>query len=290
MIEGTGLPLVTPFEEDGALSEPDLRTLVDWVTDRGVEFVVPCGSNGEATLMSATERTRVIETVASATAPDVPVLAGTGTPSLVRTREATRAAADAGADAALVVTPYYHAHDQHALAAYYEQLADESPLPIYLYSVPKYTDTTLAPRTVERLAAHESIAGMKDSSGDLELLQRYRTVTDDGFDLLVGSGSIYAAGLDAGADGGVLALANAVPAEASEIYRLHTGGDAERARQHNRDLVALNRAITARYGVPGLKAALRYRDVPVGRARRPFQPVGGDARSEIETLVEEALA
>jgi 4-hydroxy-tetrahydrodipicolinate synthase/4-hydroxy-2-oxoglutarate aldolase len=291
MIEGTGLPLVTPFDEDECLSEPDLRELVDWVTDRGIDFVVPCGSNGEAVLMNARERTRVIEVVSEATDPDVPVLAGTGTPSFARTLTATRDATEAGADAALVVTPYYHSHDQHALTAYYEELADESPIPIYLYSVPKYTGTTLDPRAVEQLAAHDSIAGMKDSSGDLELLQRYRTVTEDeDFDLLVGSGSIYAAGLDVGADGGVLALANAVPEGASEIYRAHTTGDDTRARAINRDLVALNRAVTGRYGVPGLKAALRARDVPAGRARRPFRPVSDDVRTEIETLVDDALS
>lgn len=290
MIEGTGLPLVTPFDEDEQLSESDLRALSDWVTDRGVDFVVPCGSNGEAVLMSAEERTRVIEVVAETTDADVPVLAGTGMPSFARTIAATREAAEAGADAALVVTPYYHSHDQHALATYYEELADESELPIYLYSVPKYTGTTLAPRTVERLAAHESIAGMKDSSGDLELLQRYRTVTDEAFDLLVGSGSIYAAGLDAGADGGVLALANAVPEQASEIYRAYAGGDSDRARAINRELVALNRAVTARYGVPGLKAALRYRSVPAGRARRPFRPISDEVSAEIGALVDDALA
>jgi 4-hydroxy-tetrahydrodipicolinate synthase/4-hydroxy-2-oxoglutarate aldolase len=287
MIEGTGLPLVTPFDEQGRLRADDLRTLVDWVLDSGIEFVVPCGSNGEAALMSPDERRRVVDIVANVA--KVPVLAGTGTPGLARTLDTTRTAADAGADAALVVTPYYHTHDQHALATYYLDLADESPLPIYLYSVPKYTGVTLAPRTVERLATHESIVGMKDSSGDLELVQRYRAVTDEAFDLLIGNGSIYAPGLDAGADGGVLALANVVPEGASEIHRLHATGDDERARAVNRDLVELNRAVTRRYGIPGLKAAMRHRGVPAGQARRPFEPVGPDVRAEIETLVDAVL-
>lgn len=287
-LTGTGVPMVTPFGEDDELREDALEAVADWLVEGGVDFLVPCGSNGEAAMLSPSERARVIELVADRV--EVPVLAGTGTPSLDGTLTATRRAAEADADAALVVTPYYHQHDEAALAAYYRELADQSPLPIYLYSVPKYTGVALDPRTVESLASHENIAGMKDSSGDLERVQRYRRFTEDeAFSLLVGSGSIYAAGLDAGADGGVLALANAVPELASEIYRRHAAGKETDARSLNASLVELNRAITARYGVPGLKAVLRHRSVPAGTARKPFQRVGDDAATELTALVEDAL-
>lgn len=287
-LTGTGVPIVTPFTEEGSLDESGLRAVVDWVTNGGVDFVVPCGSNGEFALLDPDERALVIEIVAEYT--DLPVLAGTGTPGLSGTVSATERAADAGADAALVVTPYYHQHRDVDLAAYYRTLADRSPLPIYLYSVPTYTHTALDPRTVEGLATHDNIVGMKDSSGDLERVQRYRRLTENAdFSLLVGSGSIYAPGLDAGADGGVLALANVVPGLASDIYRNHDSGKTERARESNRDLVELNRAITAKHGVPGVKAAMQYRGVPAGHPRQPFQPAGEDVRLELETLVDEAV-
>ena len=283
-MHGTGVPLVTPFDESGAVDEAKLRDLVGWLEDRGVDFLVPCGSTGEAPLLSVEEATRVVEVVAGAAG--VPVLAGTGRPGLRETRRATRLAAEAGADAALVVTPYYYGYDADAVAAHYRALADDSPVPVYLYSVPKFTGTALAPRTVEALAGHAGIAGMKDSSGDLDAFQRTRTLAPS-LDLLVGHGGLYAHALDAGADGGVLAVANAAPEVAARIHERHGAGDEAGARALNRDLLELNRAITARHGVPGAKAALRLRGAPAGRPRRPFEPVDDGAEREIEALLAE---
>ncbi|WP_458208527.1 dihydrodipicolinate synthase family protein [Haladaptatus sp. NG-SE-30] len=286
-MHGTGVPLVTPFDDDGDLEEPDLRELVHWVESRGVDFIVPCGSNSEAELMSVEERARVVEVVAEAA--DGPVLAGTGHPGLRETRRQTDLAAEAGADAALVVTPFYFKHGEEAMADYYRTLADESPIPIYLYSVPAYTDVALSPELVGELADHENIAGMKDSSGDLTRFQRERAHTEDAaFDLLVGSGSIYAPALDAGADGGILGLANVAPERASEIYRLHRGGQDEQARQLNAHLVELNRAVTTRYGVPAAKAAMHERGAPAGQPRRPHQPASDEIRAEVAELVRAA--
>jgi dihydrodipicolinate synthase/N-acetylneuraminate lyase len=286
-MHGTGVPLVTPFDGDGDLLEGDLRELVHWVESRGVDFIVPCGSNSEAELMSVEERARVVEIVAEEA--DVPVLAGTGHPGLRETLRQTDLAAEAGADAALVVTPFYFGHDEAAMADHYRTVADESPLPVYLYSAPAYTDVALSPELVGDLADHGNVAGMKDSSGNLTRLQRERARTEDAdFDLLVGSGSIYAPGLDAGADGGVLGLANVAPERTDEIYRLHRGGHGEQARQVNAHLVELNCAITTRYGVPGAKAAMRERGAPAGEPRRPHRPVSDDVRAELADLIRAA--
>jgi len=291
-MNGTGVPLVTPFDERGSLDETALRGLVDWLTDRGVDFLVPCGSNGEAALMTAEERSRVVEVVVDAAPPGVPVLAGTGHPGLAATRRQTAlaAGAGAGADAVLVVTPFYYTHDDAALAAYYRDVAHVAEVPVYLYSVPKFTGVALDPELVGELASHENVAGMKDSSGNLEAFQRERRLAGEAFDLLVGSGSVYAPALDAGADGGVLALANIVPERASEIYRRHREGDDEGARELNRALVELNRAVTGTYGIPGLKAAMRDRGAPAGYPRRPFQPPDDDAVGHLADLVDAALS
>lgn len=286
-MNGTGLPIVTPFAENGDLAEGDLRDLVGWVVDRGVDFVVPCGSNSEAELMTVDERARVVEIVVDETPDGVPVLAGTGHPGLRETLEQTARAAAAGADGALVVTPFYFSHGDDALEAYYRELADRAEIPIYLYSVPPYTDVQLSADVVERLAGHENVRGMKDSSGDIDLFQRERARTADAadFDLLVGSGGVYAHALEAGADGGILALANVAPEKSAEIGDRHRNGEGEAARALNADLVELNRAITARFGVPGLKAAMRMRGAPAGHPRKPHRPVDESARSELEELV-----
>ncbi|MFB6270411.1 MAG: dihydrodipicolinate synthase family protein [Halobacterium sp.] len=289
-MQGLGVPLATPFDEDGGVDHEALASLTEWVTDNGVDFLVPCGSNSEAELLTAGERAAVVETVADAAPSGTPVLAGTGSPGFRETLEATERAADAGADGALVVTPFYFDHDQDDYAAYYRRLADASPIPVYLYSVPAYTGVRLAPRTVESLAGHENVAGMKDSSGDLAAFQRTREFTsDEDFELFVGSGGVFAAALDAGADGGILALANVAPERASEIQELHAASKDEAARDVNRRVLELNNAVTAEYGVPGLKAAMRYRDLPAGTVRSPHRPVGDDAATELAALVDDAL-
>jgi 4-hydroxy-tetrahydrodipicolinate synthase len=286
-MNGTGVPLVTPFDEDGALDETALAETAAWVVDNGVDFVVPCGSNGESTLMSPDERARVTEVVADAVS--VPVLAGTGHAGLAATLDQTERAAAAGADGALVVTPYYFTHDQDAFAAYYREVADASDVPVYLYSVPSKTGVALDPETVGDLATHANVAGMKDSSGDLVRFQRERRATGDDFDLFAGSAGIFVPALDAGSDGGIMALANAVPGLCAEMARLHHDGDGDAARALNADLIELNRAITAEHGVPAVKAAMRHRGVPAGQPRSPHRPLDDAARGEVIDLLETAL-
>ncbi|WP_265108639.1 dihydrodipicolinate synthase family protein [Halosolutus halophilus] len=287
-MHGTGVPIVTPFDESGSIDESTLTDLVRWLEGAGIDFLVPCGSTGEAPLLTPDERVRLVEIVSEAT--DLPVVAGTGHEGFDPTLETTVRAAEAGADAALVVTPSYYGSDDEVLAAYYRDLADASPIPIYLYSVPKFTDRALSPDTAAALATHDDIAGIKDSSGSLESLQRLvRLTRGEEFSVLVGSGSVYAAGLAIGADGGVLAVANVAPERASAIYRAHRDDRAAEARSRNMDLVELNRAVTARYGVPGVKAALSLRERPVGTPRRPLRPLDDAAVADLESVLAETI-
>ena len=284
-MHGTGPPLVTPFDADGDLDETALRELVGWVEARGIDFLVPCGSNSEAELMTAGERARTIEVVADEAS--VPVLAGTGSPGKRETLAATESAAGAGADAALVVTPFYYGHDQETLETYYREVADESPIPVYLYSVPVFTDTSLEPETVGRLASHPNVAGMKDSSGDLAAFQRIRERTADAdFELMVGSGGVLGQALAAGGTGGVLALANIAPEATTAIYEAHAAGDDERARELTAACVDLNHAITAEHGIPGLKYAMRQRGAPAGHARSPHRSIDEDARAALDARLD----
>lgn len=286
-MHGTGLPLVTPFTGAGDVDGEALADLVGVVEDRGVDFIVPVGSNGESVLLEPAEQTRVVEIVAEAAS--VPVMAGTGQPSLRHTVAATERAADAGADAALVVTPYYFTHDQATFAEHYRAVADAVELPVYLYSVPSKTGVALQPATVAELASHPNIAGMKDSSGDLAAFHREVALTaDEEFDMLVGHGGLFAHALEAGGTGGVLALANVAPERTAEVYDRHRTGQDEEARRVNAELVELNHAVVSEYGVPGLKAAMRLRGLPAGHARPPHRPVGPEVEAELETLVEVA--
>lgn len=282
-MQGVGPPLVTPFTRDGAIDEPALRDLVTWVEDRGVDFIVPCGSNGEAELMTAEERSRVVEIVAEEAS--VPVIAGTGNPGLRETVDATETAAEVGADGALVVTPFYYNHDQETLVEYYRELADAVSIPVYLYSMPAFADVRIEPETVERLASHPNIAGMKDSAADIaELIRTVRLTEDESFDPMIGSGSVLAQALDVGATGGVVALANIAPLATSEIFETHAD-DPAAARNRNAEFVALNRAITTVHGVAGLKWAMRERGAPAGYPRSPHRPINDEQKEHLASLI-----
>jgi 4-hydroxy-tetrahydrodipicolinate synthase len=286
-MQGTGIPLATPFRANEDIAEGDLRELVESVVEMGVDFIVPCGSNSEAELMTFEERARVVEIVSDTAS--VPVMAGVGHPGYRETHQQLAAAAEAGVEAALVVTPFYFSHDQEALATYYTEIADESEIPIYLYSVPAFTGTALAPETVGELATHPRIRGIKDSSGDIQNLQRLIRRTGSDFDVLVGSGGVYAQALEVGAEGGVLALANVAPDKANEIRQHCDDGDYAAAREINQRLVDLNHAITAEHGVPGLKAAMRARGISSGQPRRPFTEVSESVREAVQAEVRDAV-
>lgn len=284
-MHGVGPPLVTPFTENGAVDYTALRALVQWVEKRGVDFVVPCGSNSEAELLTMAERKQVTETVVDEAS--VPVLAGTGHPGLHETLETTAEAADAGVDAALVVTPFYYHHSQNTLASYYREVADTVDIPVYLYSVPPYTGVQLEPETVDKLATHPNVAGMKDSAGELStFIRTQRRTVDEEFDLLVGSGAMLAQALGVGATGGVLALSNLFPERTAEIYDLHRE-DPEQAREANAELVEINTAITATYGIPGLKWAMCERGAPAGQPRSPHSRPDENAKAHLESLLAE---
>ncbi|MFB6133563.1 MAG: dihydrodipicolinate synthase family protein [Halanaeroarchaeum sp.] len=283
-MKGVGPPLVTPFTESGDIDETALRGLVGWVERRDVDFLVPCGSTSEAELMTAEERARVVDIVTEEAS--IPVVAGTGSPGLRETMAATREAAQAGATAALVVTPFYYEHDQETLLAYYRAVADAASIPVYLYSVPPFTDVRLEPETVEQLARHPNVAGIKDSSGDIGTFMSVvqRTASQD-FDPIVGSASVFAPALDAGATGGIMALANLAPEALTDIAEIHPD-DPQRARERNAALVDLNRAVTSQYGIPGLKWAMRERGAPAGYSRSPHRSVDDAAKRRIDSLLE----
>ena len=279
--------MVTPFDEKGDIDESKLAELVGWVEERGVDFIVPCGSNSEAELMTAEERARVVEIVVESAS--VPILAGTGHPGLRESTIQTELAASAGADAALIVTPFYFSHSQEDMAIYYKKLAELVSIPVYLYSVPKFTHVSLEPDTIAELSDDENIKGMKDSSGNSDLFQQEVEVTKEkDFDMLVGAGGIYAQALEMGATGGVLALANIAPEKCSEIYQLYKKGDSENAKILNDELVELNRGVTGTYGISGLKAAMEMRGAPAGFSRSPHRGVGGAEKEGLQNLLDEA--
>jgi 4-hydroxy-2-oxoglutarate aldolase len=285
-LRGIFPPIPTPFDAGGALDLPTLRRLITRMAGTGIAGVATLGSNGEAWNLDERERLQVIETVRGALPPTQLLVAGTGHDSTLSTIAFTRRAAQVGADMALVVTPvYYRRHiDREGWLGHYRAVAEASPIPVVIYSVPVYTGVDLAADVISELALHPNIVGLKDSSGDVPKLAALVAQVPPGFAVLAGSFNVLTAALAVGARGAVTALANLVPQVCVQVVTRFEAADLEQAERLQRAYEPVNSAVTARWGVPGLKAAMALGGTPVGPPRSPLRalaPVDQAALAEI---------
>ncbi len=283
-LQGITPPLVTPFN-NGSIDERALVDLVDHVEAGGVDVVFPCGTTGEFPALSTAERRAVIErTVAHA---DVPVLAGAGATSVAETIDAVETAAAVGADAAAIVVPYFStATDQIGNQRFFEAVLDSVSLPILLYNIPQCTGQRIELATIEAIADHEQVVGIKDSSGDLSYFLSVMERTPDDFLCLQGYDAILVPSLRMGADGGVNALSNVIPERFREIA---DQPDSDRARDLQAEAIApLFSACATHDFAPATKAALVERGVlPSTDVRPPLVAV--DDTESIVDAVDRAL-
>jgi dihydrodipicolinate synthase/N-acetylneuraminate lyase len=287
---GTFTPIATPFRDDDTLDERGLRSNVArWMTTPLTGLVV-LGSNGEAPQLDEDETDRVIEIVRAEMPRSRPMIVGTGRESTRATIAATRRAASAGADAALVRTPSFFKAQMttDVFVRHYLEVADASPVPVLLYNVTMYTGVNLAPDAVARLGTHPNIVGMKESGSDLAQIAEYIARTPDDFTVLAGSAATVFAALCVGCDGAILALAQLAPEACVQLQTLVREGRVEEARALQSQLVPLARAIGGQHGVPALKAALNLMGyaggVPRPPMRRVSEPVVDLLRSQLEGL------
>jgi len=289
MFEGVYSPIPTPFVDGEVAHDKLAENLGRWNQTDLAGYVV-LGSNGETVYLSDAERAAVISTARQAIPRDKLLIVGTGTESTRATIERTRAAAEAGADAALVITPCYYKGQMtaEALRRHYFALADASPIPILLYNVPKFTGLDLSAETVLELAQHPNIAGIKDSGGNVTKLGAIIGAAPDHFEVLAGSGGFFYPALVLGAVGGVLALANVAPDQCCQIYLATREGQHGQAQELQLRMIPLNAAVTARFGIPGLKAALDLLGYYGGEPRSPLSPPSSDQVEELGCILEEA--
>jgi 4-hydroxy-2-oxoglutarate aldolase len=285
---GVMVPLVTPFAGQ-RLDLPALQRLVAWLLDAGIGGFLALGTTGEAPHLDDDEAEDVVRAVVEAAGGRVPVLAGAGRASTRGTIAACRRLAHAGADALLVLTPHYYRArmDAAALRRHYIGVADAAPAPVFVYHMPEVTGLDLAADLLAELVQHPRIWGFKDSSPEggplAATLQRARTC---GF---VGSGARFLPGLEAGAVGGILAVAHVVPELCAAIDAAWRAGDRTRAGTLQERVTALTRSLRGA-GVPGLKHALACRGHDGGEPRSPLEPPSPAERERIARAVQSALA
>jgi 4-hydroxy-2-oxoglutarate aldolase len=285
---GIYTPIATPFNGDGAVDERALAANVSRWMGTPLTGLVVLGSNGEAASLDDDEADRVVDVVRAAVPSSRPLMAGTGRESTRATIAATRRAAAAGVDAALVRTPSFFKPQMtsDAFVRHFTEVADASPIPVLLYNVTLYTGVNLLPDAVERLAVHPNIVGIKESGSDIGQIAEYVARTPEDFTVLAGSATTLVHALCAGSDGAILALASLMPAECVSMMTLIREKQLDEATALQRRLMPLARSVGATYGVPGLKAALELIGYVGGLPRPPLRPVS----SEVVDIIRRQLA
>ena len=277
-LRGCGTALVTPFTDGGEVDVAALRALAEWQIAEGINFLVPCGSTGEAQTLGDTERERVAACVVEVAAGRVPVMAGATSNDTARAVEETRRMCRLGVDYILSATPYYNKPTQEGLYRHFAAVADAATRPVCLYNIPGRTAVNLQPATALRLAAHPNVVAIKESSGDLKQIMELIRGRPDTLSVLSGDDWIAFAVIAAGGDGLISVTSNEVPGPMAELVRATLAGDLERARELHYRLLPLMDANFLETNPAPVKAALhalgRIRNV----LRLPLVPVGDATR------------
>jgi 4-hydroxy-2-oxoglutarate aldolase len=277
-------PMVTPFDERGAVRYDAFERNIDKYLDAGIEGYLVLGSNGESVYLEHTEKLKLIEAARKRVPSSRTLLAGTGVESTDATITLTKEAADRGVDAVLVKNPFYFKPQMTSdvYLAHYTAVADASPVPVIVYNVPVFTGVPLQSKLVIELSKHPNILGMKDSSGDVKLISEVVWNTDASrFQVMAGAAATLFPAMAAGARGGIIAIACAAPKQALALYRAFASGDYEKAGAIQRIIAPAAGAVTQSNGIPGLKSAMEFQGFEAGLPRRPLLPLKADQREEL---------
>jgi 4-hydroxy-tetrahydrodipicolinate synthase/2-dehydro-3-deoxy-phosphogluconate/2-dehydro-3-deoxy-6-phosphogalactonate aldolase len=284
-LRGVVPPIVTAFDAEGRVDHDATAAHAQFVVERGVNGVFPLGTNGEFPLLTGDERRGIVKTVTDAV--DVPVIAGVGAPSTRETVANARHAESTGADGVVVVTPYYYPLDDDAAVRHYRAVAEAVDVPVYVYHIPSKTGNDLSLTTLDRLAAIDGIAGVKDSSKDVPwLAQAIDANPEQTF--LAGSDSLLFAGLEIGCSGVVSAVANVFPELVVDLYDAYDAGNEAEATRLQSQVFDVRSALKRGPYMAGVKTALSLRDreFDVGGLRAPLRSMDDDERTALRDDLE----
>jgi 4-hydroxy-2-oxoglutarate aldolase len=285
-LAGIYAALTTPFVGDD-ISTDGIKDNVRRLNATGLAGYLVLGSTGESVSLSDAESLALVDAVLEAAAPGKKVLVGTARESTRGTIEFTNSLPAHGIAAALVRPPSYFKSKltREALKAHYLAVAEASRIPVLIYNIPQNTGIALEPRFVVELAPHPNIMGLKESSGSIAFLEEVVRQVPHRFHYFLGSGHVVYPGLEMGAAGAILAVANAAPEMCAEIFRLYQAGKKDEARELQLDLIPLNKALMETYGIAGLKHAQDLRGYHGGPTRLPLLPIDEPAKREIAGLL-----
>lgn len=281
MFEGSFVALVTPFKDDDSLDEAKLKELVQFQIEGGTHGIVPCGTTGESPALSDTEHDRVIDITIETVNGRVPVIAGTGSNSTTRTLRATQHAKAAGADAVLIVTPYYNKPNQEGLYAHYMTIADAVDIPIVVYNVPGRCGTDILSPTIAHLAEHPNIVALKEATGELKRASEVVKLCPDDFVVLSGDDVNTLPIMSVGGKGVISVVANISPANIAEMCNAFHAGNLELARKLHYKTYPLAVNLFIETNPIPAKTALMLMGKLNGKVRLPLAPL---SPMNLETL------
>jgi len=291
MIQLNGIfpPLPTSFDQDENLALDKMRTNIEKLISFDFRGFLVLGSNGELVHLSEAEKIQVYEMAREVITPEKLMIAGTGGQSTRETIMLTRAAAAAGADAALVLNPFYFKGlmKPEALKQHYFAVADVSPIPVIIYNMPANSGMDMDADTLFMLSEHPNITGLKDSGGNVAKMGDIRKRVKPEFQILAGSAGFLVPAMSVGACGGILASANIAPAQCIAMHKAFTAGDMAEASRLQLDIIPVNNAVTKKWGVPALKAAMDYIGLYGGPARKPLFPLDADTKAELRKILDD---
>ena len=270
---GTFTALITPFDRDGDLDPPRIKSLAERQIEAGVEGLVPCGTTGESVTMSADEQVRVVELVLEAAETRVPVIAGAGGNATATVVGMAKRMAAAGADAILSVVPYYNKPTQEGLIRHFSTIADAIEKPVILYNVPGRTGANMTPATVARLAEHGNVIAVKEASGDLLQAMEIVQSTPDDFRVLSGEDNLTLPLLSIGADGLISVVSNEAPKQMSDLVRAGLAGRFDDARRIHYTLIDLMNTNFIESNPIPVKAAMAMLGLAEESYRLPLVPL-----------------
>ncbi|MEO7136359.1 MAG: 4-hydroxy-tetrahydrodipicolinate synthase [Gemmatimonadales bacterium] len=286
--QGCGTALVTPFTELGPIDFPALRALVDWQITEGIDFLVACGSTGEAQTLDDAERQRVVAAVVEVARGRVPVMAGATSNDTSRAVEETRRMCDVGVDYILSATPYYNKPTQEGLFRHFTAVADAATRPVCLYNVPGRTSVNLEPEVTLKLAHHPNIMGIKEASGDLKQVMDILSERPDDFTVFSGDDWLTMPVITAGGDGLISVVSNEVPAAMTAFVHLLLSGNLEQARAWHYRLLELMDANFLETNPAPVKAALYLMGRIQNVLRLPLLPVSDSTGAALRTALRSA--
>lgn len=289
-LTGVFTPIVTSFDQAGDVAHDRMASnLEKWNQTRLSGYIV-LGSNGEWVYLNEWERIEVLETARQAIPADKLMIAGTASESTVHTIAMTEHAAKIGADAAIIVNPSYYKGQMTAsvLARYYRSVADASPIPLVIYNLPPATGMDLPADLLVELSGHPNIIGVKDTGGNITKMAETIRRADPSFQVLAGSANFFYPSLAIGVSGGILALANIAPNESVALLDLFNAGEIDRGRELHLRMLPVNLAITTRFGISGLKAALDMVGYYGGPPREPLLPLDPERRQALTAILQDA--